>query len=77
MKCPNVDKFKKRPSEDGPVCNACDIYCDRRRDLVLYLSWWHDEADFGPAEGDVRAIMNDEYFEDTGKYPPKGYHIYG
>lgn len=38
-----------------------------------YLRWWYQEADFGPADGDVRSIMNEEYTRETGRPVPDGY----
>lgn len=38
-----------------------------------YLKWFYNNADFGPADGDVRHCM-DEYFKrQTGKELPEGY----
>lgn len=38
-----------------------------------YLFWFRQEADFGPATGDVIAIMNDKYKRKTGQNVPKGW----
>jgi hypothetical protein len=38
-----------------------------------YLQWFYDNADFGPADSDVRSIMEDEFVEEMGKAIPKGY----
>ncbi|AWY09298.1 hypothetical protein vBRpoSV10_176 [Ruegeria phage vB_RpoS-V10] len=38
-----------------------------------YLQWFYANADFGPADSDVRDIMNEEFMEDTGKGLPEGY----
>jgi len=38
-----------------------------------YLQWFYANADFGPADSDVRDILNEEFMEDTGKDLPEGY----
>ena len=38
-----------------------------------YLRWFHANADFGPADGDVRDIMDDDFRAETGKELPEGY----
>lgn len=38
-----------------------------------YLRWWYYEADFGPADGDVRYSMDQQFREETGKELPVGY----
>jgi len=37
-----------------------------------YLRWFFQEADFGPAHGDVIEIMNQKYTE-SGRTLPEGY----
>lgn len=39
---------------------------------LKYLRWFYENADFGPANDDVRQIMNAEYVSDGGVIP-KGY----
>lgn len=39
---------------------------------LAYLRWFYGNADFGPAEDDVRAMMQSEY-EETGASLPDGY----
>lgn len=39
---------------------------------LKYLRWFYANADFGPADDDVRQIMNEEYVRDGGVIP-KGY----
>jgi hypothetical protein len=41
-------------------------------DELTYLRFFFQEADFGPADGDVRAIMNETYVE-MGNIVPEGY----
>lgn len=38
-----------------------------------YLRWFHCNADFGPADGDVRYYMDEEFKKETGKELPEGY----
>lgn len=39
-----------------------------------YLEWFYQRADFGPGDGDVRAIMKEQFQEETGKSLPEGYN---
>jgi hypothetical protein len=45
---------------------------DDMLDELHYLRWWHATADFGPADGDVRAMLNADY-RATGREVPAGY----
>lgn len=47
------------------------------KDVLEYLEWFWENADFGPADDDVRYIMQEEYESETGKKVPKGYRIEG
>lgn len=38
-----------------------------------YLKWFKINADFGPADGDVQFIMDQNFEEETGKRVPKGW----
>ena len=38
-----------------------------------YLKWFRQEADFGPADGDVKDLMNQAFLRSTGKLLPKGW----
>lgn len=38
-----------------------------------YLRWFYSNADFGPADGDVRDILSAEFEKETGKTIPKSY----
>lgn len=40
------------------------------RQELDYLRWFCTNADFGPAEGDVRIYMQNEYVSQTGKPVP-------
>lgn len=38
-----------------------------------WLKWFYQHADFGPADGDVKDIMREEFKKKTGKELPDGY----
>ena len=38
-----------------------------------YLRFFFSQADFGPADGDVRDWINECFIEETGKAVPEGY----
>lgn len=38
-----------------------------------YLKWFYNNADFGPADGDVRHYMDEKFKRQTGKELPEGY----
>lgn len=38
-----------------------------------WLKWFYCNADFGPADGDVRFWLEEKFKEDTGKEIPDGY----
>lgn len=38
-----------------------------------WLKWFYQNCDFGPADGDVRASLRDEFQQETGKLVPEGY----
>ena len=40
---------------------------------VEWLRWFYSNADFGPADGDVRQILKDQFMKETGKELPEGY----
>ncbi len=40
-------------------------------DEYLWLKWFTVNADFGPADGDVRKIMMEEYEKETGNTVPE------
>lgn len=39
-----------------------------------YLKWFFSNADFGPAEGDVRDSMNNDFMKERDKNLPEGYN---
>ncbi len=43
------------------------------QDELEYLRWFHGNADFGPADCDVRYFMNQKYTNQTGRPVPAGY----
>ena len=44
-------------------------------DELEYLRWFYKNADFGPADGDVRFYMEGDFIRETGKKPPNEYLI--
>jgi hypothetical protein len=38
-----------------------------------WLLWFFQNADFGPADGDVRQLLEDAYEKETGNTIPKNY----
>ena len=46
---------------------------DEQKAEYEYLQWFHANADFGPAESDVRYWLNKKYTEQTGSQVPEGY----
>lgn len=38
-----------------------------------YLEWFYQNADFGPADGDVRFYMNHQFKKDSGMELPEAY----
>ena len=38
-----------------------------------FLQWFYANCDFGPADGDVRHFLRDQFVEETGKAVPKAY----
>ena len=43
---------------------------DMEKDELEYLRWFAANADFGPADGDVKAYMREMYEARTGKKVP-------
>ena len=41
-----------------------------------FLTWFYINADFGPADGDVRNYLREQYEDQTGKQVPPGYRGY-
>jgi hypothetical protein len=61
------EPFPADKSDTDPLSGA---NLEAERD---YLQWFHQEADFGPAEGDVRAALNKRYTAETQNPVPEGY----
>lgn len=40
-----------------------------------YLTWFRQNADFGPADGDVVESMNERFMNETGKNLPEGWNL--
>lgn len=40
-----------------------------------YLKWFRCNADFGPADSDVKLLMNEQFERETGKRVPEGWEI--
>ena len=40
-----------------------------------YLTWFRQNADFGPADGDVKDSMDQQFMQETGKLLPKGWNF--
>lgn len=38
-----------------------------------WLEWFWREADFGPADGDVRQMLEDQYEKETGRTIPQNW----
>lgn len=45
-----------------------------RASELAYLKHFFDQADFGPADGDVRQIIADNFKKKTGLSLPEGYY---
>lgn len=39
-----------------------------------YLTWFRQNADFGPADSDVKENLNRNFMEETGKNLPDGWN---
>ena len=44
-----------------------------RADELDYLRWFYCNADFGPADSDVRYYLNKQFVEEENKLLPEGY----
>ena len=44
-------------------------------DLRHWLEWFFRNADFGPADDDIRLIMQERYEEETGRRVPDDYRV--
>ena len=53
------------------LLEEADKEIDRLKDEIAYLTYFHQNADFGPAHGDVVLIIQENYKESTGKDVPE------
>jgi hypothetical protein len=61
-------KRKKGPKMDEERERATELE---------YLTWFAQNADFGPASSDVRNKMQEYFMLETGKNIPEGWNFYG
>lgn len=47
----------------------------KRATELEYLTWFRRNADFGPADGDVKEAMDERFQEETGKNLPEGWNF--
>ena len=47
-----------------------------RATVEEWLRWFYREADFGPADSDIRNHLKECFMSETGKNLPVGYEIY-
>ena len=45
-----------------------------RASELEYLQWFFVNSDFGPADGDVRLLMEEQFTKETGKQVPPECH---
>ena len=45
----------------------------KRASELEWLKWFYLNADFGPADGDVRLMLKDDFINEVGKEMPIGY----
>jgi hypothetical protein len=57
---------------DRDVVNSTD---DSRATELEWLKWFACNADFGPADGDVRELMQRAFMRETGKNLPEGWNF--
>ena len=77
--CPKCGAFS---GDDWSQCEgSCPMPCSphfkavkERATELEYLKWFRQNADFGPADGDVKILMNEQFKKETGKLLPKGWN---
>lgn len=47
-----------------------------RASEVEWLRWFYDNADFGPADSDVKDIMMTNFMAETKKWLPEGWNYW-
>lgn len=45
----------------------------QRATELEYLKWFRTNADFGPADGDVKELMDQAFLRESGKLLPEGW----
>lgn len=65
-------KVKKALRESNTILMKVLDTVSRATELE-YLRWFYENADFGPADEDVRHTMDEEFMDETGKYLPISY----
>ena len=58
-----------------PSTEECIRLLDEAMAEVQYLTWFKQNADFGPADDDVHMIMNEQYTKQTGQPVPPGWDL--
>lgn len=48
---------------------------EKKATELEFLKWFYLNADFGPADGDVRASLKEEFMVEFRKNLPKGYEL--
>jgi len=46
---------------------------DQDKEELEFLRWFYAASDFGPADGDVKDIMKEQYTKQTGNPVPERY----
>ena len=58
---------------EGGQKQAPESYVPAHATELEYLKWFRLNADFGPADGDVKDIMDQQFQKETGKRLPEGW----
>jgi hypothetical protein len=51
-----------------PTCSKANVKMMEAE--LKYLRWFKQNADFGPADGDVHMLMDEQYTKETGNEVP-------
>ena len=70
---PGSESFKRSIAQDTLKFHKGSGMMPYSVKEVEYLRWFKQNADFGPADSDVHAIMDEQYTKDTGKPVPAGW----
>ena len=68
VKAPAIRAKQANKPKFGPLAEG-----ENQASEFEYLQWFYAHADFGPADGDVRCYLNEEFQQETGKELPVGY----